>query len=186
MHIRVLTRADAAEFQALRLNALGDNPEAFGRTFAEERHTPIERVAERLGNGDEAATRFVLGAAETPDGPLRGLAGCFRESSAKERHKAVVWGMYVVPELRGQGVGRQLLDAVIARAAQWPGLEQLTLSVVPENVAARTLYMRRGFVTFGVAPRALAHDGRYFDLEYRWLQLTRSSGGALEQSPNAT
>jgi ribosomal protein S18 acetylase RimI-like enzyme len=103
----------------------------------------------------------------------------------KERHKAVISGMYVAPELRGQGIGRQLLDAVIARAARWPGLEQLTLSVVPENVAARTLYVRRGFITFGVAPRALAQDGRYYNLEYLWLRLTRSSDVALEQATSA-
>ena len=60
---------------------------------------------------------------------------------------------------------------MIARASQWPGLEQLSLSVVPENVAARTLYVERGFVPYAVEPRALAHGGRYFDLEYLWLRL---------------
>ena len=175
MHIRPLTRSDAAEFQALRLRALRDNPEAFGSTYAQEEHTPLETIAMRLGDGDDASTNVVLGVADEPNGPLHGLAGCYRESGVKQRHKAVIWGMYVAPEARGRGAGRRLLDAVIARASRWPGLEQLSLSVVPENVAARTLYVTRGFVPYAVEPRALAQGGRYYDLEYLWLRL--SEGG---------
>jgi ribosomal protein S18 acetylase RimI-like enzyme len=171
MHIRVLTRSDAAEFQALRQRALRDNPEAFGSTYAQEQNTPLETIATRLGDGGEAATSFVLGAADASNGPLCGLAGCYRETGVKQRHKAVIWGMYVAPEARGRGMGRLLLDTVIARASRWPGLEQLSLSVVPENVAARTLYVGRGFVPYAIEPRALAQDGRYFDLEYLWLRL---------------
>jgi ribosomal protein S18 acetylase RimI-like enzyme len=103
---------------------------------------------------------------------LYGLAGCYRESAVKQRHKAVIWGMFVAAEARGRGAGRLLLDAIIARASRWPGLEQLSLSVVPENVAARTLYVRRGFVPYAVEPRALAQDGRYYDLEYLWLRFS--------------
>jgi GNAT superfamily N-acetyltransferase len=142
-----------------------------GRTYAEEQHTPLEAIAARLGDGDDSATSFVLGTADEPNGPLLGMAGCLREGAMKQRHKAVVWGMYVAPEARGRGAGRQLLDAVITRATRWPGLEQLNLTVVTENVAARTLYVRRGFVPFGIAPRALAQDGRHYDMEYFWLDL---------------
>ncbi|MDQ6635049.1 MAG: GNAT family N-acetyltransferase [Gemmatimonadota bacterium] len=171
MHVRLLTRNDAAEFQALRLRALLDNPEAFGSTYAQEEHIPLETIATRLGDSDDGSTNFVLGAADKPNGPLHGLAGCYRESAVKQRHKAVIWGMFVAAEARGRGAGRLLLDAVIRRAAYWPGLEQLTLSVVPENVAARTLYVQRGFVPYAVEPRALAQGGRYYDLEYLWLRL---------------
>jgi GNAT superfamily N-acetyltransferase len=61
-----------------------------------------------------------------------------------------------VPELsigiesthRGRGIGRQLLDAVIAEARerQLPGL---SLSVEEENIAARRLYDSAGFVVVG-------------------------------------
>jgi GNAT superfamily N-acetyltransferase len=172
MHVRLLSRHDAAEFQALRQRALRDNPEAFGRTYAEEQSTPLETIAERLGDGDDAAQNVVVGVADTPDGPLYGVAGCYREGAAKQRHKAVIWGMYVAPEARGRGAGRLLLDTVIAQASRWAELEHLSLSVVPENVAARRLYLERGFVPFAVEPRALAQDGRYYDLEYLWLRLT--------------
>jgi GNAT superfamily N-acetyltransferase len=99
------------------------------------------------------------------------VAGCVRQTALKERHKAMIWGMYVAPELRGRGVGGRLLDAVIERASGWDGVEQLILTVVPVNEAARCLYLTRGFTSYGVAPRALKYEGEYHDLEYMWLPL---------------
>lgn len=170
VRIRALTGADAAEFQVLRLSALRTDPDAFGRTYEEERDMPLSVLVQRL-DGDGSSTAFVLGAVGDEGGALHGVAGCMRQTALKERHKAMVWGMYVIPEARGRGVGGRLLDAVIARAAAWDDVEQLTLTVVPVNECARGLYLNRGFVSYGVAPRALRYDGRYNDLEYMWLPL---------------
>ena len=172
MNIRPLSGADAAQFQALRLRALRDNPEAFGSTHEEESATPLATIAARLTDGEAAGTSFVLGAFHgSTDARLIGMAACFRQSAAKERHRAMVGGMYVAPEARGQGIGAQLLEAVIRRASAWDGLEQLVLTVVPANAAARALYIRHGFRSVGRAPQALKHEGRYYDVEYFWLPL---------------
>ena len=168
LEIRLLTGADAAAFQVLRLRALHENPEAFGSTYAEEADRPLDEVAARL-SGSRGA--FVIGGAFGAGGVLVGIVGCYRESRVKRRHEALVWGMYVAPEARGRGLGGALLDALIARARSMPGLEQLTLSVIPENVAARQLYISRGFQSFGTAPRALRDEERAYDLEYFWLPL---------------
>ncbi|MFC0629498.1 GNAT family N-acetyltransferase [Kribbella deserti] len=53
----------------------------------------------------------------------------------------------VLPEFRGQGVGRALLDEVIA-AARNAGYKRLSLSVEPENRAAG-LYRSLGFEVAG-------------------------------------
>ena len=50
----------------------------------------------------------------------------------------------VRPELRHQGLGLQLLEAIIAEAAHL-GATILTLEVRESNVAARRLYERAGF-----------------------------------------
>jgi ribosomal protein S18 acetylase RimI-like enzyme len=81
--------------------------------------------------------------------------------------------MYVAPEVRGQGIGQQLVEAAIARARQTPELEQLFLNVVTTNAAARALYQRVGFEPFGIIPHAMKlRDGRYLDEEQMvyWLQ----------------
>ena len=175
--IRPLRAADAAEFQAIRLRGLLENPEAFGSTHAEEADRPVERVAERLGA--DPTSGFVLGAALEAGGPLVGVAGCYRESSRKRRHVGIVWGMFVAPEARGRGVGGALVDRVIAVAGEWPGVEQLTLTVVPENAAARALYVSRGFRVFGLEPRALRDESRHYDVELMWRPL----GGASAPDP---
>ena len=172
-HVRIaaLRPPDAAEFQALRLRALREDPDAFGSTYAEEVATPIATIAARLEEGAAQSTSFILGAWSDPGNELVGLSACFRLAALKERHRATVGGMFVTREMRGRGIGMRLLDVTIARARAWPGLEQLTLSVVPSQRAARALYLSRGFRPFGLAPRALQYEGRYADLEYFWLPL---------------
>ena len=169
MTIRLLTAPDAEALRLIRLRALQENPEAFGSTYAEECERPLEAFAARLG-GDPAEA-CVLGAADQGEGRLLGMIGCRREWGTKRRHVAVVWGLFVAPEARNRGLGAALLDAVIARARGWPGLEQLTLSVVPANVAARALYVSRGFQPIGLAPRALRDAAGHHDLEYFRLPL---------------
>jgi RimJ/RimL family protein N-acetyltransferase len=133
---------------------------------------PLEAVATRLAA--DPATSVVLAAAPAPAAPLVGVVGCYRESGRKRRHVGVVWGMFVAPEARGRGLGHALLSALVARARSWPELEQLTLTVVPENAAARALYLRHGFRPVGLAPRALRDELRHYDLESFWLPLDAS------------
>ena len=70
-----------------------------------------------------------------------------------------------------QGIGRALLEAAIAHGRSWHGLEQIVLTVTASNLAARRLYLRAGFVPFGLEPRALKSEGRYYDKEHLILFL---------------
>jgi ribosomal protein S18 acetylase RimI-like enzyme len=78
------------------------------------------------------------------------------------RHIGDVFGMYVVPECAGRGVGRLLLDACLARARE-TGLEQLRLTVTEINVRAKSLYERAGFRAFGLEHNAVKVGEQYFD-----------------------
>jgi RimJ/RimL family protein N-acetyltransferase len=102
---------------------------------------------------------------------LVGLAGCFRMEGRKNAHKTLIWGMYVAPEARGRGTGRALLDAAIARARAWPGVEQVQLAVMTANAPARALYVSAGFEVFGLERRALKVGDRYVDEEHMVLHL---------------
>ena len=86
---------------------------------------------------------------------LAGVVGLAREPRAKNRHKGAMFGMYVAPEHGRRGVGAALLRRVIEAARSQPGLEQLVLTVTETNVAARTLYEKFGFRSFGIEPRAI-------------------------------
>ena len=106
------------------------------------------------------------------EGELIGVVGCSQQAKVKARHKAVVWGMYVSPEARGRGVGRQLLECLIAEARTWPGVEWLTLTVVERARAARRLYLAAGFRAFGREPDGLRQGSEQDTVEYLALPLT--------------
>jgi len=165
--MRPLTAADAEAYRAVRVRALTEHPEFFGRAI-EEVETLAE-IAERLAPGSDGQERFVLGAFEEA---LVGITGCARDRGLKHRHKGMIWGMYVLPAARGHGLGRRLLLDAIARARGWPGLEQLVLGVATHNEPARALYRSCGFEVFGVERRALKVGARYVDEERMVLRLT--------------
>jgi RimJ/RimL family protein N-acetyltransferase len=172
MKIRILTADDAAAYQALRLRGLRESPASFGSTYESEADTPLEQIAERLARG-AGRENVMFGAFDGDGGALVGLAGLGRQTGHKTRHRAGVWGMYVAPEARGRGVGRALMDALIAHARTLEGVERLTLGVEAGNEAARALYQSLGFVTYGVEPQAYKLDGQYWDSEMMSLDLKR-------------
>jgi RimJ/RimL family protein N-acetyltransferase len=167
MEIRVLTEADGAIYRPLRLRALREEPESFGSSYEESVQRPAEEMARRL-RPDPATGTVTLGAF---DPALVGIVGLVRDSGLKMQHKAMIWGMYTVPEVRGRGVGRALLAAILAHACTVPGLEQVYLAVVTTRPVARQLYESFGFATYGVEPRALKLGDRYLDEALMVLRL---------------
>jgi ribosomal protein S18 acetylase RimI-like enzyme len=143
MNIRRLHVDDAATFQALRLAALLDAPEAFMASHEEEKDLPLSTVARRL---EDLPGHAVFGAFDGER--LVGMVGVAREARIKMAHKAYVWGMYVSAAARGHGVARQLMAAALALARATEGIAKVTLSVDAANVAAIALYESLGFVVF--------------------------------------
>src|SRR5215213_7015563 len=117
MRIRTLEPSDVELFYSFRLRGLKENPEAFGSTYAEESVISAEVMRSRFPCTGE---NFVLGAFGE-ENRLIGVAGFYRDTHLKLRHKGVIWGMYVAPEARGGGVGRALLSALIERVKSLPG-----------------------------------------------------------------
>jgi RimJ/RimL family protein N-acetyltransferase len=166
--IRRLCDADAHAYWETRNRGLKEFPEAFTTSLKEGLATNPATLAKRFGGGD--SDDFVLGAIAV-DGKLAGNAGFQRESRSKSRHKGTLIGMYVVPEFRGAGVGKQLLASLIEEVRQLRVIEQINLSVTHANLGARGLYLRAGFVPFGVEKNAIKVDGVYYDKEYMTLAL---------------
>ncbi|MBO1514404.1 GNAT family N-acetyltransferase [Metabacillus bambusae] len=159
MNIRTLNESDAQLYQNLRLNALKINPEAFGSTYEREVRFSIETIVERL---KPTKDKFVLGAFDD-SGSLVGMVTFIRENNLKTDHKGNVFGMYVAPKSRGQGLGKALMLELIRKASNCDGLEQINLAVVSDNDSAKKLYESVGFEVYGVERNALKFNGKYFD-----------------------
>jgi RimJ/RimL family protein N-acetyltransferase len=126
----------------------------------------IEEVANRVSS---SPTRAVFGAFE--DEMLVGITGVRREALCQVNHKATIWGVFVKPSHRGQGIAQTLLSAATAHATdEWDTI-QLMLCVNAENLPAKRLYASLGFRTFGLEPRAMKVGDRFYDEEYMCKQL---------------
>ena len=151
----------------IRLEALQNEPAAFGKSVEEHQATPVETIAARFRKTSER--NFTLGAFE--DDNLVGTATFVRDTDLKSRHKGHIYGVYVAAAHRRKGVGRALIQALIERAKQDPSLEQILLAVATIQSAARQLYRNCGFETYGTEPYALKVGDRYIDEDYMILRL---------------
>lgn len=170
--LRRLGPEDAALYRAIRLEGLADSPHAFSSTLESEQGQPLDRFIARL------ADDVVLGAFRGLQ--LVGIAGFYVQPKPKHTHKGMLWGMYVRPEARGSGVGRLLVEAIIEHARRH--VELLQLFVVSDNLAARRLYARLGFVEYGVERHATKYRGHYHDDVLMALPLVVESGPSDEIS----
>lgn len=166
MKIRVLTQDDAQAFRDVRLRALQEHPEAFGRDYAEEKETTLAEVGNRLRSSSD---RFMLGALN--ESTLCGILGFHRYPGRKTRHRAMISSMYVMPAARRNGLGTRLLRTVIERAQKMDDLEELILAVTVGNEAARSLYCGLGFELSHTEKRYIKVGNIYHDIEWLTLQL---------------
>lgn len=167
--IRSLVAANAREFQAHRLQALCEYPEAFGATYLEERDSPWSSFSQRFEAEWISGDNMILGA--FAHSRLVGSFGFRRWSREKQRHKGYIWIFYVAPDFRGRGIGTSLFRTALRYTRTLPGLEQLQLSVAAEGRTARPLYASFGFESYGRERRALKLEDRYVDTELMVLHL---------------
>jgi len=182
MQIRFLTEPDLGNYRELRLHALQESPTSFGSSYEQESKMPLLELAIRLRpNGDPANGIF---GAITDRMQLAGTLGFTRENHLKRAHIGSVWGMYVLSQFRGQGMGAALLDHALSHARKLRGLRQVVLTVTSGNVPATALYKSRGFERFGLQRNALFVDGAFFDEEH-WA-LIFPEPGTRPETPNVS
>ncbi len=166
MEIRRLSPSDAATFRALRLEALRTAPEAFGASYTETLRRTEADFADGIAT---AAPGAIFGAFE--GGAMVGMAGLMVPGTEKQRHKGVLWGVYVQPAFRGRAISRALVEAVIELAR--PSLAILQTSVVVGNDVARNTYVSCGFAVTGLEPKALLVNGVFLDEQHLALDFTQ-------------
>ena len=139
--VRPLAPDDASAYRALRLAGIAELPAAFCTTHAAESGLPLAQIAQRL---HATSHQIIFGAFSEEQ--LIAIAGLRREPIAVVHDKASLWGVYVAPQARGRGAGRQLVQAAITHACAIPELGRVRLAVAQDNHAALSLYLSCGFV----------------------------------------
>lgn len=112
----------------------------------------VKRLEKRPENGHRLAAEV--------DGRVIGSAGLFVDQLPRSRHCAGL-GMMVDPDYWGQGIGGQLLEAVLNLADNWLNIKRLELDVNTDNPAAIHLYKKYGFEIEGTRRFHALGDGRW-------------------------
>ena len=130
--LELVGATDWERWRDMRLNALRESPEAFCSSLSDWEHQSEETWRQRLTN---VPANFI---AEL-DGKDAGMASVDLSDNETE-----LIGMWVAPFARGQGVGDELVSAVV----DWSLFQKpsrLTLRVLRGNDRAAALYERHGF-----------------------------------------
>ncbi|GAB3668130.1 GNAT family N-acetyltransferase [Actinocorallia lasiicapitis] len=101
--------------------------------------------------------------AAAPGGTILGWIAVSPVSSRPAYAGVVEHSVYVAAEARGLGVGRALLDALIA-STEAAGLWTIQSGVFPENTASLALHHATGFRTIGTRERVARHHGHWRDV----------------------
>lgn len=135
--IKQVGPADWEEFRAVRLASLSESPAAFGSRYADWVDASVERWTSRL-----TQVPLTLLACEATE-VVGVVSGQFVDEDWVE-----LISMWVAPTARGNGVARQLIDAVTRWAAEQG--RKTYLMVRSDNLRARRAYERAGFIDTGI------------------------------------
>lgn len=154
-----IIQPDAWEsFREIRLKALKTDPIAFGSSYEEESVLREEEWKKKLTSPDVRKTY-----AARVGGRIVAIAGVRFEHLAKVAHMATLVAVFTDPDFRGRGIAIQLIKKILDDLRADPKIVKVRLSVGVEQIAARRLYEKLGFVQAGVARKEIRIGGTYHD-----------------------
>ena len=145
MRIRALDPNEIDLHRTVRLGALQDAPDSFGETFFEAAAKPMTYWEELTRSVTEPGQNVMFLACAEDDvlGCVYGLVSRTRTDQGR------VGGMWVSPASRRRGIGRALLEAVVAWSRR-RGFKGLGLWAPAHVPAALALYTKAGFHETGL------------------------------------
>ena len=153
LRIRAATGADAAAICRIYNQGIQDRV----ATLETEERTPEERAQWLGARGPRHPVLVAEG-----DGDLLGWASLNVFNARRAYEHVADLSLYVERDARGRGVGRQLLEALVARAIEL-GYHKLVLAAFPWNEAGMRAYARAGFREVGIYREQGRLDGRWVD-----------------------
>ena len=152
--VRRLAADDWQTYRAIRLAMLLESPSSFGGTHVEAARNDEQVWRQRLTDNVVLLARV---------GRMPAGSAMYSVYGASDPGDCSLFGMWVDPGFRRTGVGRALVDAVMARARA-AGKRRVVLHVVADNTGARGLYERAGFVATGRSV-PYPHDDQLTEVE---------------------
>jgi L-amino acid N-acyltransferase YncA len=154
--VRLATPADAEALARIYNQGIEDRV----ATLETELRTPEER---RRWLAGRSSRHPVIVAEATEPAPSVVGWGSLNAFNAREAYRFVAdFSVYVERAFRGKGVGRVVLERLIALAREH-GFHKMVLSAFPTNTGGMVLYTKLGFHTVGVYREQGLLDGQWVD-----------------------
>ena len=138
-------------------------------SYPDEQSIDDEQEARSLEETERSGSEVELVA--IIDGQMVGSAGVSAVRSRRKVAHRARFGISILNECWGMGIGRVVMEASIECARQ-AGYTQLELEVVADNERAVSLYRRAGFEEYGRNPRGYkSAPAGYQELVYMRMEL---------------
>jgi ribosomal protein S18 acetylase RimI-like enzyme len=137
-------------YKTIQLEALKEDPQAFGASYKEWINFSDEKWTERPSNKNSRI--FV---AKDHSAPI-GLVGILLKP---EKAIAEMWGMYINNNYRGKGLGKKLINTAVSELKRVSKVAKIQLMVEYSITPAQMLYRSLGFQPIGTTEYILG-DGK--------------------------
>lgn len=137
--IKQIDEDDWHVFRDVRLRALTADPAVFAASVVRESSFPETIWRSRLQNADMGI--FIVYADCEP----AGMTGIVIDRDDPSKQTALLWGSWLRPDLRRQGLSKQLYEARIAWARRHPTCKRMVVSHRESNVSSRFANQKHSF-----------------------------------------
>ena len=148
LHVRNAVASDARALRDIMQRTHAETD--YLLSYPDEQSVDEEQEARSLAETERSDNEVELVA--VVDGKIVGSAGVTAVGSRRKVAHRARFGISVLQEYWGMGIGRVLMDACIDSARR-AGYSELELEVVADNERAVSLYRRAGFEEYGRNPR---------------------------------
>lgn len=162
---------DWKKYRTLKLNALLEEPTAFGTVFEEERNLTDDQWIEKV-------SRFALSEKQRMyvakiDDEMVAMMGVLFDERHKRRHIATIVTVYVARAQRSKGIARQLMQAALDNLRSVETINKVKLAVNPNQTSAVNLYKSFGFREVGCMKNEIKLEDHYVDILLMELWLNK-------------
>lgn len=162
IEIVILSPEDWAEYKRIRLEALQDSPQAYGRSYNETVGETDEFWKEKMKDVQDGKRVRLFARL---DGEIVGVVSGSPEHGEKLHHRVHINETYISPKARGKGAGKMLMQAIIEEFKKKPEVIVLSLNVAVTQKEAQKLYESLGFKIIGHIEKDINVNGTFYDTE---------------------
>jgi ribosomal protein S18 acetylase RimI-like enzyme len=162
---RNVEMADWQKYKKIRLEALKNDQRAFSSSYEQELKRTDEDWQGKIASSLPGNDKKIFIGVEKNENEFLAIGGAFAKDDPSEWN---IFGIYVTPEYRGQGISKILFAGIITALKNLGGIKKLVLRVNAKQEAAIRLYKSFGFEIVETIKDQAMGDGNFYD-EYEMI-----------------